>query len=142
VYVRSFPNVDSTRVSISVDGGWAPLWAHTGDAIFYVNDAGDMVLARVEAEPRLRVLATEVLFRLDGDLLVPTQQEDGFYDVALDDQCLPYGEMVAHQRAFQVARGAALHREASGDGARLRASLAGPLAPIPSAEGVENSWMR
>ncbi|HSM03108.1 MAG TPA: protein kinase [Longimicrobiales bacterium] len=86
VYVRSFPNVDSTRIAISVDGGWAPRWARTGDAIFYVDDAGRMITARVETEPRFRVLATEVLFRLAPDLLVPTQRTDGFFDVALDDQ--------------------------------------------------------
>ena len=62
VYVRPFPNVDSTRVTVSRAGGHSPLWAHSGSELFFVDAAGGLVAAEVEADSTFRVLRSETLF--------------------------------------------------------------------------------
>jgi serine/threonine-protein kinase len=42
VYVRPFPNVDSARVPISVQGGTEPVWGGRGTELFYVGPRGEM----------------------------------------------------------------------------------------------------
>ena len=85
VYVRPFPNVDSTRVRISTDGGFGPLWAHSGDELFFVDAAGSSVIAaQVETAPEFRVLQRETLFALEAGSAVGAGFDS--YDIAPDDQ--------------------------------------------------------
>jgi eukaryotic-like serine/threonine-protein kinase len=49
VFVRPFPNVDSSRSPVSTDGGTRPLWARNGRELFYVSPTG--AIMRVGVTP-------------------------------------------------------------------------------------------
>ena len=85
VYVRPFPSVDSTRVRVSTDGGYSPLWAHSGGELFFV-DAGrrSLIAAEMETDQGFRVLQRETLFVLDTGVLGDPGAR--FYEIAPDDQ--------------------------------------------------------
>ncbi len=88
VYVRPFPSVDSTRVRVSADGGYAPLWAHSGSELFFVDIlGGSLIAAEVETASGFRVLQRETLFALGAEtrglLFAPGSD---LYDIAPDDQ--------------------------------------------------------
>jgi len=68
VYVRPFPDVDSRRVQVSVDGGAEPRWSAAGDELFYLSAAGEMMSARVRAAPTLEVSRVDRLFDASGFL--------------------------------------------------------------------------
>jgi len=84
VYVSPFPNVDSSRVAVSTNGGSSALWAHSGSELFFLDAGRNLVAAKVETASGFRVLGRETLFTLGPEYLV-TEGAD-FYDVALDDQ--------------------------------------------------------
>jgi serine/threonine-protein kinase len=84
VYVRPFPNVDSTRVRVSTDGGIAPVWSRDGRELFFVDGEGRMVSAtwdgaagRVQSQEILFDIPPAPAFAVDGN---------GFYDVSGDGQ--------------------------------------------------------
>jgi eukaryotic-like serine/threonine-protein kinase len=88
VYVRPFPNAGGGKWQISKDGGWAPLWAHSGRELFYRRrpDGGaagePAVLAvTIAAGPAFSVIRQQVLFR---DHFV-TRLDQRLYDIAPDD---------------------------------------------------------
>ncbi len=83
VYVRPFPNVDSTRVTVSTDGGIGPLWAHNGRELFYVDANRALVAAQFDTVSG-QVLERQTLFTIPAGYAVRPGQN--FYDVALDDQ--------------------------------------------------------
>jgi hypothetical protein len=84
VYVRPFPNVDSTRVTASRAGGQNPLWAHSGSELFFIDAERGFVAAEVEADSVFRVLRSQTLFTLGPEYLFAEGTD--FHDVGLDDQ--------------------------------------------------------
>jgi len=62
VYVRPFPNAAAARWQVSRAGGREPVWAHSGQELFYRNGAGELVAAAVAAVPSFRVTSERVLF--------------------------------------------------------------------------------
>ena len=66
VYVRSFPDVDARRVSISQGGGRRPRWSRDGSEILYLTNEGVMRVALSEGpEPDMLVAEPpELLFTL------------------------------------------------------------------------------
>jgi serine/threonine-protein kinase len=50
VYVASFPDAGA-RASVSIEGGSEPQWARDGRTLYYREEAGDLVAARVLAGP-------------------------------------------------------------------------------------------
>jgi len=84
IFVRPFPNVDAARVRVSTDGGAAPLWAKSGDEIFFVDQEGRVLSAGfdpVAGEAR----APQVLFTIpEGSAGV--DPSNYFYDVTSDGQ--------------------------------------------------------
>jgi serine/threonine-protein kinase len=85
VYVRPFPNVHDGRWQVSVDGGFEPLWAHSGRELFYWSVSGEMVAAQIETEPTLRVGARQVLFH-DSTFVYAKNDDHRYYSVSLDDR--------------------------------------------------------
>jgi len=84
VYVKPFPNVDSTPVPVSLAaGGQNPLWAHSGSELFFIDAEGGLVAAEVEAESAFRVLRRETLFDASGYVL--TAGTDS-HDIGPDDE--------------------------------------------------------
>ena len=83
VYVRPFPETARAKWQVSLRGGTAPLWAHSGRELFYRDPAGDMVAAAITTQPTFAVGRQTVLFpggafRLD--------QSHRAYDVSPDDR--------------------------------------------------------
>jgi len=83
VYVRPFPNVDSTRITVSRAGGQNPLWAHSGTELFFVDGEGGLVAAEVEADSVFRVLRSETLFDATGYALF---EGTDYHDIGPDDE--------------------------------------------------------
>jgi len=83
VYVRPFPDVDSTRVTVSRAGGANPLWAHDGSELFFVDAEGAFVAAEVDADSAFRVLGSETLFSTDGYFI---EGGTDTYDIGPDDE--------------------------------------------------------
>ena len=81
IYVRPFPDVDARKVQISSEGGAAPRWNPAGGELFYISAAGDMMAARVETAPTLKLTGVDRLFTPQG-----FQGGNGalFYDVSPD----------------------------------------------------------
>ena len=62
VYVRPFPDVNTSRWPVSTSGGNTPLWSPNGRELFYC--VGDEVMAvPVETEPTFKAGKPTVLFR-------------------------------------------------------------------------------
>ena len=92
VYVRPFPDVDSSRDQVSVGGGSNPRWAHGGGELFYFDEDGRFISASFQTEPDFRVLTRETLFTLGPEYLLGDGGAD-YYDVAPDDQRFLLGRL-------------------------------------------------
>jgi len=74
VYVRPFPDVDSGRWQVSVDGGRQPRWSPRGDELFFQGPDGQMMVVEVQLEPAFQYGVPTELFEADdgwyaGDIL-------------------------------------------------------------------------
>ncbi|MFQ5930707.1 MAG: hypothetical protein ACE5MK_13525, partial [Acidobacteriota bacterium] len=70
VYVRPFPNVEEGKWQISTGEGFSPVWAPSGEELFY-RTLESMMVVRIEPEPifsagRPKVLFTGRYFSTDG----------------------------------------------------------------------------
>jgi serine/threonine-protein kinase len=83
IYVRPFPNVASTRIRVSSNGGLKPVWAHSGRELFFADASGYMVAAEFDPEEG-RVGELDSLFQIPGGV-VQARGID-FFDVSSDDQ--------------------------------------------------------
>jgi len=62
IYVRPFPNVEGTLWQISTDGGEQPVWARSGDELFYRGLDGSLMRVPVELQPRFAAGSPTKLF--------------------------------------------------------------------------------
>jgi serine/threonine-protein kinase len=86
VYVRPFPNSEGGKWQVSVSGGFNPKWARSEDELFFVNSAGEMVVAQVQTDgDAFRVGERRTLFSLTSRFL-NGQPNYASWDVSLDDQ--------------------------------------------------------
>jgi serine/threonine-protein kinase len=86
IYVRPFPDVDAAKWSVSVNGGVMPLWSRSGDAIFYVNNANEMVEVRVSTTASFAVEGRDTLFYLRPEFMISQSGNYTLYDIAPDDE--------------------------------------------------------
>ena len=87
IYVRPFPDVETGKWPVSVDGGVMPLWAHSGTEIFYVNGRNEMIAAQVRtAGSTFEVTGREILFSIDPAFLIGQAEQYTLYDVTPDDR--------------------------------------------------------
>jgi Tol biopolymer transport system component len=86
VYVRPFPNTEGGKWQVSVNGGQAPLWAHSGKEIFFVDGARNMVVAPVVPGASFQLGDRRTLFRLDDDLYLLPQEHYTPFDITPDDR--------------------------------------------------------
>ena len=92
VTVRPFPDVDAGRWQISTGSGIAPMWAHSGQELFYI--AGRvMVAATIDTEAGFQVVGQEELFTIPPEFFTGPYQN--FYDIAPDDQRFLMGRRYA-----------------------------------------------
>jgi len=82
VYVRLFPDVESAQFQISLQGGVAPVWAHSGRELFYVSQ-GNLMVADIVTSPTFSAGPARALFSVEGYI---TTNLHARYDVTADDQ--------------------------------------------------------
>ena len=83
VFVRPFPNTGDGKWQVSIDGGNAPLWAHSGQELFYLNGNAELVAAEVVTTPAFSVGERRVLF---SAVQYYRGANARHYDVTPDDQ--------------------------------------------------------
>jgi Tol biopolymer transport system component len=68
VFVRPFPDVNRTRWRISVEGGTEPVWARSGEELFFRTPArpGRLMAVDVETQPDFQHSPPRFLFLADG----------------------------------------------------------------------------
>jgi len=62
VYVRPFPNVEAALWQVSTDGGQHPVWARSGEELFYRGLDGSLMQMPVELQPRFVACTPTKLF--------------------------------------------------------------------------------
>jgi serine/threonine protein kinase/Tol biopolymer transport system component len=62
VYVRPFPDVNTTKWQVSTGGGWDPLWSHDGRELYYrISDS--VFAVDVQTEPTFKAGNPKLLFQ-------------------------------------------------------------------------------
>ena len=93
-WLRVNVDISRTKRQVSTQGGAEPLWAHSGNELFYRTPANQLVAAQVEAEESFRVVEHLPLFT--WSTIIPVNVNRALYDVAPDDQrFLGYGFVAA-----------------------------------------------
>ena len=83
VYVVPFPNTSAAITRISSEGGFSPIWSHTGGELFYKTLDRELVSVDVLDSPNFLPGDRRVLFTL-GDAYI--WDAPGVYDISSDDQ--------------------------------------------------------
>jgi Tol biopolymer transport system component len=86
IYVRPFPATDSGKWQVSTNGGLAPVWAHSGRELFFVDAERNMVVAPVQGGASLQLGARRILFNLGDDLYLTGSEHYTPFDLMPDDQ--------------------------------------------------------
>lgn len=64
VYVGPFADLERQRWRVSIDGGTHPLWALTGDELFYQTLSGELMVAAVDLVSDFQVKQVNEVFPL------------------------------------------------------------------------------
>ncbi len=83
VFVRPFPNTGDGKWQVSIAGGTAPLWAHSGQELCYLNGHAERVAAEVVPTPAFSVGERRPLFSVAQYFRGPNARH---YDITPDDQ--------------------------------------------------------
>jgi serine/threonine-protein kinase len=102
VFLRPFPDVESGRWQVSVDGGRMPAWSHSGRELFYLSGDREWVAAEIQTSPSARVVNREVLFQLGPEYA--TGAGGGHVSVTADDQRFLMMRFVSDQPADEGER--------------------------------------
>ncbi len=84
VFVVPFPNTADSRQRVSTQGGFSPIWSHSGRELFYKTPNRELVSVGVQAGPSFSAGEREVLFTL-GEAYVWEPRSGRGYDVTTDD---------------------------------------------------------
>lgn len=84
VYVRPFPNANSGKWQVSTNGGFAPLWAHSGRELFFMDGARNMTAVTVGSGPTFG--DRRILFRVREDLYGSDLDYYTPWDITRDDR--------------------------------------------------------
>jgi serine/threonine-protein kinase len=85
IHVRPFPDVDSGHWLVSTTGGTRPLWARSGQELFFVSPTGALMRVGVERGPSW-VATTPTLLVKEGYLMKSIFSQGRTYDVAPNGQ--------------------------------------------------------
>jgi len=98
IYVRPFPNVSAGQWLISTAGGTRPLWAPSGQELFYVEPDGALVGARVDTRGGTWSAGTPAKI-LEGPYLTGDKNSGRTYDVSTDGKRFLLVKQPANQTA-------------------------------------------
>jgi serine/threonine-protein kinase len=83
IYVRPFPNVEAGRWQISTGGGTMPLWARSGDELFYL--AADRTIQSVRVDGSSSWRGSTPTHVLQGKYLLASNANPArTFDISLD----------------------------------------------------------
>ncbi|MBI4887506.1 MAG: PD40 domain-containing protein [Acidobacteria bacterium] len=85
VYVRPFPDVNRGLWQVSTGGGTRPLWAPSGQELFYVSLAGAIMRVGVERAQSWAATTPTLLIK-EGPVTVPGANLGRTYDISPDGQ--------------------------------------------------------
>ena len=85
IYVRPFPEVKGGHWRVSTAGGTRPLWARSGQELFYVSPTGALMRVGVERGPSWAATTPTLLVK-EGYLMDPNFGQGLTYDIAPDGQ--------------------------------------------------------
>ena len=101
VFVRPFPNVSAGQWPISTAGGTRPVWARSGQELFYV--APDGRLMAVRAEPRGPKWSSGSPAKVvEGPYMTRSLRDKPTYDVSTDGKRFLMVKQPANQAAPQI----------------------------------------
>jgi eukaryotic-like serine/threonine-protein kinase len=101
VFVRPFPNVSAGQWPISAAGGTRPVWARSGQELFYV--APDGALMAVRAEPRGPKWSSGSPAKVvEGPYLTRSLRDKPTYDVSTDGKSFLMVKQPANQASPQI----------------------------------------
>ena len=101
VFVRPFPNVSAGQWPISTAGGTRPVWARSGQELFYV--ASDGALMAVRAEPRGPKWSSGSPAKVvEGPYMTRGLRDKPTYDVSTDGKRFLMVKQPANQAAPQI----------------------------------------
>ena len=85
IYVRPFPEVNSGHWLVSTTGGTRPLWAPSGQELFYVAPTGALMRVGVERGPSWAATTPTLLVK-EGYFTIPGGNGGRTYDLSSDGQ--------------------------------------------------------
>ena len=85
IYVRPYPDVDRGHWQVSTGGGTRPLWARTGQELFYLSLTGALMRVAIERGPTWAASAPTKLLN-EGYFTVPGVNPGRTYDISPDGQ--------------------------------------------------------
>jgi serine/threonine-protein kinase len=85
IYVRPFPEVNSGHWQVSTAGGTRPLWAQSGQELFYVSPTGALMRVGVERGPSWAATTPTLLIK-EGFFTIPGGNFGRTYDITPDGQ--------------------------------------------------------
>jgi serine/threonine-protein kinase len=85
IYVRPFPDVNSGHWQVSTEGGTRPLWAPSGQELFYLSPTGALMRVGVERGPPWAATAPTLLVK-EGSFTIPGANFGRMYDISPDGQ--------------------------------------------------------
>jgi serine/threonine-protein kinase len=85
VYVRPFPDVHRGHWQVSTGGGTRPLWARSGQELFYLSPSGALMRVGVERGRSWAATAPTMLIK-EGYFTVPGVYPGRTYDISPDGQ--------------------------------------------------------
>jgi serine/threonine-protein kinase len=83
VYVRPYPDVSGGLRQVSTGGGTRPLWARTGQELFYLSSGGALMRVGVERGPTWAA-GTPTKLLNEGYFTVPGGNPGRTYDISPD----------------------------------------------------------
>jgi len=86
VYLRPFPNVDEGKWQVSTNGAQAPLWAHGGRELFYVDAQRNMMAVTVPAAGPSQLGERVKLFALDPAIYLNDREWYTPFSLSPDDR--------------------------------------------------------
>jgi hypothetical protein len=87
VYVRPFPDVNSGTWQVSTGGGTRPLWARSGQELFYLAPTGPLMRVGVEGGSSWTTTTPSMLLQESQEYVrVPRGNPGRTYDIAPDGQ--------------------------------------------------------
>jgi serine/threonine-protein kinase len=83
IYVRPFPNVNDGQWKVSTGGGTRPLWAPSGQELFYVEPGGALMAARIDVRGSVWSASSPSKI-VDGPYMTGGSVSGRTYDVSRD----------------------------------------------------------